>query len=87
MISAIARTVKSIANFQRALDIGMEDPTARVQEEAVQEAVKEAVQEAVQEMVKALEDQDVAEEEVHPLGKRKNASTVSSNNLYSNYKH
>ena len=43
MISAIARTVKSIANFQRALDIGMADPTVRVQEEAVQEALQEVV--------------------------------------------
>ena len=63
MISAIARTVRSIANFQRALDIGMEDPTVRVQEEA-QEALQEVVQEAVQEAVQETVQEAVRESKI-----------------------
>ena len=66
MISAIARTVRSIADFQKVLDINAED--AEVEE------VLEVDQKMVLKMVNALEGQDVADEEVHHLGKRKPVS-------------
>ena len=51
MISAIARTVKSIADVQEVVDLIVEE--AEVEEvEEVQEAVQEAVQETVQEAVR-----------------------------------
>ena len=66
MISAKARTVRSIADFQKAVDINAED--AEVEE------VLEVDQKMVLKMVNALEGQDVMDEEVHHLGKRKPAS-------------
>ena len=51
MISAIARTLKSIADVQEVVDLIVEE--AEVEEvEEVQEAVQEAVQETVQEAVR-----------------------------------
>ena len=67
MISAIARTVRSIADFQNIADINAED--------AGVEEVLEVDQKMVLKMVNALESQDVVDEEVHHLGKRKSIST------------
>ena len=66
MISAIARTVRSIADFQKVVDINAED--AEVEE------AQEVDQKMVLKMVNALEGQDIADEEVHHLGKRKPVS-------------
>ena len=61
MISAIARTVRSIADFQKVVDINGED--AEVEE------VLKVDQKMVLKMVNALEGQDIMGEEVHHLGK------------------
>ena len=66
MISAIARTVRSIADFQKVVDINAED--AEVEE------AQEVDQKMVLKMVNALEGLDVMDEEVHHLGKRKPVS-------------
>ena len=66
MISAIARTVRSIADFQNIADINAEDTEV--------EEVLEVDQKMVLKMVNALEGQDAMEEEVPHLGKRKPAS-------------
>ena len=76
MISAIARTVRSIADFQKVVDINAED--AEVEE------AQEVDQKMVLRMVNALEGQDVADEEVHHLGKRKPFSGVPSLSITAN---
>ena len=63
MISAIAKTGRSIADFQKVVDINGED--AEVEE------VLKVDQKMVLKMVNALEGQDVVDKEVHHLGKKK----------------
>ena len=77
MISAIARTVRSIADFQKVLDINGEDTEV--------EEVLEVDQQMVLKMVNVLESLDVVDEEVPHLGKRKPFSGVPSLKYYSKY--